>query len=85
MTGGLKVIEKKLGVMRPDYLAYLDGYDAVMLWNRYRNGEEWALDKLIEYNREDVVNLKALVEYAYSCLSAQLLSMNCSIENYAPR
>lgn len=76
MTGGLKVIEKKLGVMRPDYLAPLDGYDAVMLWNRYRNGEEWALDKLIEYNREDVVNLKFLAEYAYSRLSARLLSID---------
>lgn len=74
MRGGLKAIEKNLGVMRPDYLAPLDGYDAVLLWNRYANGEEWALERLIEYNREDVVNLKFLADYAYERLSAQLLS-----------
>jgi DNA invertase Pin-like site-specific DNA recombinase len=39
------------------------GYEAVKLWWRYANDfDEDALVTLLEYNREDVVNLKTLKE-----------------------
>ena len=63
--GGLKKIEKVLGIKRCKMVRHLNGYDAVVLWNRYLDGEPEALRLLLDYNREDVVNLKYLMEFAY--------------------
>jgi uncharacterized protein YprB with RNaseH-like and TPR domain len=41
----------------------VDGYEAVRLWWRYVNSDDQdALDTLLQYNREDVVNLRTLKE-----------------------
>lgn len=59
LKGGLKVVEKKLGIKRR--LRDVDGYVAVQLWWDYRNNnDEWALRTLLAYNEEDVVNLHVL-------------------------
>jgi len=59
LYGGFKAVERKLGIERK--LTDLTGLDAVRLWWRYVNDyDEQALAVLLEYNREDVVNLKAL-------------------------
>jgi len=63
--GGLKKVEKTLGIKRCRKVRNLNGYDAVLLWNRYLDGEPEALQLLLEYNREDVVNLKYLMEFTY--------------------
>jgi uncharacterized protein len=64
-NGGLKNIEKKLCISRSEGTEGLTGYDAVKLWKQYERGNQEALDKLIEYNREDVVNLKTIIELTY--------------------
>ncbi|MFI5388043.1 MAG: ribonuclease H-like domain-containing protein [Fimbriimonadales bacterium] len=65
--GGLKRIEKEFGIVRPEGLDGLDGFDAVVLWRRYCSlGDESALNRLIAYNREDCVNLERLAEIAFS-------------------
>jgi uncharacterized protein YprB with RNaseH-like and TPR domain len=69
--GGLKRIERKLGLERPDDLAGLRGSDAVKLWRRYERGADDALDALIGYNRQDVENLRPLMHYAYEALRAK--------------
>ncbi|MFP4591521.1 MAG: ribonuclease H-like domain-containing protein, partial [Halobacteriales archaeon] len=60
LTGGLKVVERTLGVDRdePD----ISGRDAVRLWRRHEAGDEAALETLIRYNRDDTVNLRAVTE-----------------------
>jgi len=63
--GGLKAIERSLGIKRQKRVRNFTGYDAVLLWNRYLDGEIEALRLLLDYNREDVVNLKYLMEFAY--------------------
>lgn len=64
--GGLKRIEKQLGVARSDDTDGVDGFEAVLLWHRFRQrGDRAALRKLLYYNLEDVVNLKALMEFAF--------------------
>ena len=68
LTGGLKRIEKKAGIKRGDELADIDGFEAVRLWYKYKRGDKKALDLLIKYNIEDVVNLKILMEMAYERL-----------------
>ena len=61
LYGGFKAVEQQLGIRRQ--LQDIDGYEAVQLWWRYRKGgKQNALDTLLEYNKEDVVNLKALRE-----------------------
>ena len=59
LYGGLKGVEKQLGVTRnlPD----MNGFEAVKLWWKYvDNFDMEALNKLCEYNKEDVINLKTL-------------------------
>lgn len=64
--GGLKKIEKFFGIDRGEETDGLTGYDAVLLWRRWEmTRSQSALDKLIAYNREDVVNMERLAEIAY--------------------
>lgn len=62
--GGQKKIEIMLNLSRDSGIT--SGLEAVRLWKRYRNGCENSLKKLLEYNKEDIVNLyhieKALEE-----------------------
>lgn len=56
---GLKAVEKQLGINRR--LKDVDGYMAVQLWwDYFNNNNEQALEILLEYNEEDVVNLRVL-------------------------
>jgi len=65
-SGGLKSCEKQLGISRGD-LDGVDGYFAVLLWNDYcRNKNIKALETLLSYNIEDVVNLEKLMITAYN-------------------
>ena len=59
LYGGFKAVERQLGIGRK--LQGINGLEAIRLWWRYReNGDDEALALLLEYNREDVVNLEAL-------------------------
>lgn len=61
LYGGLKSVERQLGIERR--LVGIDGYEAVKLWWRYVDSFDLdALNTLLQYNKEDVVNLKALKE-----------------------
>jgi len=60
--GGLKEIERRLGIIRPSHLREVDGYEAVRLWSEYRRGKAAALAKLLEYCQHDVVNMRPLME-----------------------
>lgn len=59
LRGGLKKIETVLGIGRET--AGLSGWDAPRLWNRFEHaGDRNALRTLLDYNREDVINLAVL-------------------------
>ena len=61
LYGGLKSVERQLGIGR--HLTDVNGYEAVRLWWRYLNScDTDALNKLLQYNKEDVVNLKYIKE-----------------------
>lgn len=63
LYGGLKRVEEQLGIERAS--RGIDGLMAMRLWERFRvYGEEEALQTLLEYNREDAVNLY----YLEACL-----------------
>lgn len=69
MKGGLKTVEEKFGLKRAESIEELTGYDATVLWAKHLRGEKNALKQLIQYNTEDVVHLKAIMEIAYDHLS----------------
>jgi hypothetical protein len=57
LYGGLKVVERTLCIPRRH--TEVDGYQAVRLWWRYKNYYDTdALQTLLEYNLEDVANLR---------------------------
>ena len=71
MRGGLKEIEAKLGLRRAAEVEDLTGYDATVLWAKYLRGDAAALRSLVQYNTEDVVHLKAIMEVADDRLSTE--------------
>ncbi len=64
-SGGLKAVEERFGIRRSERTRGLSGFDAVRLWWRWRSGDRRALDTLLEYNAEDVLNLQQLLHRAY--------------------
>ena len=65
-TGGLKKIERVLGIQRDDEIENMSGMDAVYLWQAWRrNKSEEALERLIAYNKADIENLALLLAFAY--------------------
>ncbi len=59
LFGGLKRVEEQLGISRRS--KGIDGFDAMRLWSRYENGGDVeALEVLLTYNRDDVLNLPVL-------------------------
>jgi len=59
LYGGFKAVERQLGI--PRRLRGIGGAEAVMLWWRYQmDHDRKALDLLLEYNKEDVLNLMTL-------------------------
>jgi uncharacterized protein YprB with RNaseH-like and TPR domain len=71
--GGLKAIEPRFGIKRPPEVAGLNGYDAVLLWQRSQRGDKTALKRLLHYNREDVLNLEVIMERAFELCKASVL------------
>ncbi len=57
-SGGLKQIEKDLGIKRADEVVGVTGSDAVTLWQQFREtGNKEYLDLILKYNEEDIINL----------------------------
>jgi uncharacterized protein YprB with RNaseH-like and TPR domain len=64
--GGLKSIERQLGLERTD-MADIDGFFAVVLWHEYRRTREpRVLETLLAYNVQDVINLEPLMVFAFN-------------------
>jgi uncharacterized protein YprB with RNaseH-like and TPR domain len=65
-TGGLKKIEKTQGILRSDKTRGMSGDEAVFLWHDYcSTGNTDSLDLLVEYNTEDIVNLRPLARFVF--------------------
>jgi len=68
IKGGLKKLEQDFGIQRDESVRGLDGYDAVKLWEYAKAGSAEALDRLIQYNKEDTVNLMRIAPILYEKL-----------------
>ncbi len=74
LRGGLKAIERQMGLVRDPSVEGLNGFDAVQLWKAYQWGDQSALDRLITYNTMDIVHLKPLMELSAGEMKRRLLS-----------
>ena len=60
LRGGLKAIEKRIGILRAD-IPCSNGEDAIEYWRRFHDdGDEKSLVSLLAYNRDDVLSLRHL-------------------------
>ena len=64
-SGGLKNVEKRLGIQREDDILGMDGMDAIRLWNEWQRGNRRSGDLLLEYNRADIMGLETLMGIAW--------------------
>lgn len=64
--GGLKRIERSLGLAREGAVGLLDGRCAVLLWDYHTRGQPGALTTLLRYNLEDVIRLPTLLAVVYN-------------------
>ncbi len=63
LIGGLKEIEITLDLKRPPHLYG----NPVELWNAFHaSGDKEWLELLLDYNREDIENLRAIMEHVYA-------------------
>jgi len=72
LAGGLKRIERTVGLGDRSGVEGVDGLEAVRLWQEFRRGHAAALDRLVRYNRADTTNLEPLLELAVRELTARL-------------
>jgi uncharacterized protein YprB with RNaseH-like and TPR domain len=72
LTGGLKRIEEHLQLRRDERLDGLDGADAILLWYRHVMGDDDALERLVDYNAADVLNLTPLLDRVLPALWAHV-------------
>lgn len=70
--GGLKSIEPLFGIARSPEIQEMSGYEAVVLWHEYQQGNGDALQKLLLYNEADVVNLKIIMDTVWERLCREL-------------
>jgi uncharacterized protein len=72
LRGGLKQIERDVGIERDPAIQGLDGWDAVRLWSRWNaSGDQAALDLLLAYNTADAENLVPLADLLYTDMLAR--------------
>ena len=76
LKGGLKEIEKKLGIKRGKIVEKFYGGDALTLWRMYRaTGDDYYLKLLVEYNEEDIINLKTIADYCVEKLKERYIKV----------
>ncbi len=70
--GGLKEIEKRLNLKRPPHLYG----NPVELWKAFQaSGDREYLELLLEYNREDIENLRGVMENVYCSLAQKYINL----------
>lgn len=65
LSGGLKDMEKQIGIVRPNEIKEMRGLEAIQLWGAWKNGDLNAYKKLTTYCKADCVNLKDFAEHVY--------------------
>lgn len=67
LLGGLKDMEKQVGIVRPAEIKDMRGAEAIQLWGQWKNsGDVAAYRKLTTYCKADCVNLRDFTQAVYA-------------------
>ncbi|MFW5845011.1 MAG: ribonuclease H-like domain-containing protein [Planctomycetota bacterium] len=73
LSGGLKDMEKELGIARDEGIAEMRGSEAITLWGQWQNRRDRAAyDRLVVYCKADCTNLMAFADILYQRKRAQV-------------
>lgn len=73
LSGGLKAIERVVGLSRKAEIDGMSGGEAALLWHEYLlTGDEKHIELLLEYNEADCRNLEPLATWAIATLWSRL-------------
>jgi hypothetical protein len=65
LGGGLKDMEKQIGIERAADIKEMRGLEAIQLWGAWKAGDQAAYKRLTTYCKADCVNLKDFAEHVY--------------------
>ncbi len=65
LGGGLKDMEKQLGIVRSADIKDMRGTEAIQLWGAWKGGDIAAYKRLTTYCKADCVNLKEFADHVY--------------------
>lgn len=65
LTGGLKDMEKHIGIIRATDIKEIRGNEAVILWGAWKNGDQNAYKRLTTYCKADCTNLQEFANHVY--------------------
>lgn len=65
LNGGLKDMEKQIGITRPIDIKEMRGLEAIQLWGAWKNGDQAAYHRLTTYCKADCINLKEFADHVY--------------------
>jgi len=66
LSGGLKDMEKQIGIERSGDIAEMRGNEAITLWGAWKRGDRSAYDKLVTYCKADCTNLRDFAAHVYA-------------------
>ncbi len=73
LSGGLKDMEKQVGIARDEGIADMRGSEAITLWGQWQNRRDRsAYDRLVVYCKADCTNLMAFADILYERKVAQV-------------
>ncbi len=75
-TGGLKLIERQLGIKRPEEIGDVEGYEAVQLFYDWQDGNKKSRSKLIKYCQADVLSTYLVAGYLVDKLGFSITIQN---------
>ena len=65
LGGGLKDMEKQIGIERAADIKEMRGLEAIQLWGSWKGGDQAAYKRLTTYCKADCVNLREFAEHVY--------------------
>jgi uncharacterized protein YprB with RNaseH-like and TPR domain len=68
LTGGLKDMEKAVGIVRGDEIKDIRGGEAIQLWGQWRSGDANAYRRLTSYCKADCANLARFADAIHTRL-----------------
>ncbi len=83
LGGGLKDMEKQLGITRAAEIKDMRGIEAIQLWGAWKNGDLAAYQRLTTYCKADCANLRAFADTIYARKKAQVFTPHARAVDFA--